>query len=154
VREDGGVYAWLERSADGGVLVLEGQAGVLRQVRVRREPGLPAHEVRAILVALEAYGVEAADAGSLIADGVTARRRAIERLCGLGRELDGSAFDEAVMRKTLSQLTLEEVHAQLRAYEVRFDQKYPPQPVSRPERLPDEAVTERADAAMAIVREV
>jgi hypothetical protein len=152
VREDSGVYAWLDRDADGGLLLLSGARTGLRGIRVRREPGLPISAVRSVAAALAVCGAEPADAGALIGDGVAARRRAIGRLCGLARELDGSAFDEEVTRKTLKSLTLEEIHAQLRAYEVRFDQKYPPQPVSRPERLPGEQGEDRADAAMAIVR--
>ena len=69
--------------------------------------------------------------------GLPRGQRACERLCGLGRELDGSAFDEGVWRRALSGLSLDEIHTQLRSFEVRFDGKYPPMPVSRPERLPD-----------------
>ena len=80
------------------------------------------------------------------------RQIAVERLCGLGRELDGAVFDEAVWRKTLRGLSLDEIHRQLHAYEVRFDRKYPPQSVSRPERLPEDKEEGRAGAAMAILR--
>jgi hypothetical protein len=76
----------------------------------------------------------------------------------LGRELDGSAFDDSVWRRVLAGLSLDEIHSQLRAFEVRFDQKYPPSPVSRPEKLrdadaEDSAGTTRAEGAMAIARE-
>jgi hypothetical protein len=40
----------------------------------------------------------------------------------------------------------------LRAYEVRFDAKYPPAPISRPEPLPEEDTGARHDAAWAIVQ--
>jgi len=152
VRADAGMYAWEARSADGGVLVLDGEQGGVRRLRVTREAGLPIAAVRAVCEALAASGADPADAAGLIADGVTARRRAVARLCGLGRELDGDAFDEGVWRKALRLLPVEEIHAQLRAYEVRFDQKYPPQPVSRPERLPGEEPEGRGGAAMEIVR--
>lgn len=94
--------------------------------------------------------MEPSRAGALIADGATARLRATERLCGLGRELDGDAFDDAVWRKTLSSLTLEEIHGQLRSFEVRFDLKYPPMPVSRPDHAQGAS---RSEDALAIVRE-
>jgi hypothetical protein len=84
-------------------------------------------------------------------DGALARQRAIERFCGLGRELDAEAFDPAVWRKTLAGLTLEEIQAHLRTYEVRFDRVYPPAPVSRPERLADDG-SQRASVALGILR--
>lgn len=152
VREDKGVYAWVERGSAGGVLALSGERQGLRFVDVRREAGLGLSAVRGIAEALSRCGARVEAAAGLIADGVSARHRAVGRLCGLARELDGSAFEEVVARRMLGSLTLEEIHAQLRAYEVRFDQKYPPQPVSRPERLPESERDERADVALAILR--
>jgi hypothetical protein len=90
------------------------------------------------------------DAAQLVLDGIAARDRATARLCGLGRELDGGAFDESAWRKSLRGLSLDEIHAQLRAFEVRFDAKYPPAPVSRPERLPEDGEANRLDVARAI----
>ncbi len=153
VREDAGTYAWLERSDNGGRLALRGRDGV-RVLEVSREGGLPARMVRAIREALDGSGAAVSDAAGLIADGVVARRQAIARFCGLGRELDGSAFEEAVWRRTLSGLSLEELHGHLRAYEVRFDAKHPPAPVSRPEPLGEGEREERAEAAWEIVRGV
>lgn len=150
VREDSGVYAWLERTADRGVLWLNGRNGV-RCLRVERMRGLSGQVVRAICETLGDCNVKAEDAASLIRDGVTARQRAIGRFCGLGRELDGAAFDESVQRKVFEKLSLAEIHRMLRAYEVRFDEKYPPRPVSQPEPLPDEEDGERSDKAFAIV---
>ncbi len=155
-RVDAGLYMWVERGADRRVLLLNGREGAV-QVRVERTEGLPARTVRAIREAARSCGVELEDAGRLVVDGVTARRRAIERLCGLGRELDGSTFDEGVWRKALAGLSLDDIHAHLRAYEVRFDAKYPPSPVSRPETLPDANEGEdsplgRTQQAMAIMR--
>ena len=157
VRVDSGIYSWVECGSDRRVLVLDGRNGV-RQLRVEREPGLPLEVIRSVSEAIRDCGVDVQQAGRLVSDGMTARRRAIERLCGLGRELDGTAFDDGVWRRILAGLSLEEIHAQLRAYEVRFDQKYPPDPVSRPESLPemesdDPAGMDRAGVAMAIVRE-
>lgn len=152
VRVDAGTYGWLKQGADRRMVELRGDGGV-RRLRVTREAGLPVSAVRAVCEALEACGADTGDAGRMIADGSTARRRAVERFCGLGRELDGGAFSETVWRKALSGLSLDEIHGQLRAYEVRFDAKYVPSPVSRPEVLPDEDSAERTGAALAIVRE-
>lgn len=134
VREDAGSYAWLDRDDEGGHLVLRGAKGD-RVLRVERGPELPAAAVHAVLDAVRAAQAGPEEVAGLIGDGVTARQRAVARFCGLGRELDGEAFDEAVWRKTLAGLTLTEVHRHLSAYEMRFDRKYPPTPVSRPERL-------------------
>lgn len=151
-REDDGVYAWAERSPDGRTLVLHGRRGD-RVMRFAREAALPPGVVREVRCALDEAGADPLDAARLIADGLTARRRALERFCGLGRELDGDAFEETAWRKALESLSLEELHAQLRAYEVRFDLKYPPQPVSRPEPLLEEAAGgARAEAVLEILR--
>ena len=157
VRLDAGLYTWIERGPDRRVLALRGGKGV-RSLRVERESGLPVAAVRSICEALRMCGADPNKAGQLLVDGMTARKRVIERLCGLGRELDGTTFDDGVWRRILADLSLEEIHAQLRGYEVRFDMKYPPAPVSRPERLPgtetgDGAGTTRTEVAMAIVRE-
>lgn len=156
IREDAGVYTWIERGPDRRILLLEGRR-TARLVRAEREPGLPPRAIRTICVALKEAGVKAdevPDFGRLIRDGLTARQRAVERFCGLGRELDGTAFEEGVWRKALGRLSLDEIHLQLRAYEVRFDAKYPPEPISRPEPLPETERDERRGAAMAIVREL
>ncbi len=155
VREDAGLYTWLERSSDRRVLLLKG-GHKTRLLRLEQEPGLPPRVVRSICAALKESGLsveQAGDVGRLVRDGLTARQRAVERLCGLGRELDESAFDETVWRKALSALTLEEVHTQLRTFEIRFDEKYPPEPVSRPERLPASDGEARETTALAILGE-
>jgi len=151
VRESGGVYTWASQSADAAVRLIRDDRGAKR-LRFTAAPGLPAQAVRAVRDALHAANAEPCDAARLITDGATARRRAIERLCGLGRELDGSAFDEPLWRRTLQPLTLDEIHAQLRAFEVRFDHVYPPQPVSQPEALPAWERDNRSGMALAIVR--
>lgn len=94
---------------------------------------------------------EARDAlPALAADGLTARRHAITRFCGLGRELDGKAFDETVWRKALEALSLEEIHQQLQALECRFDRHFQPERLSRPEPLPPVETDGRAGRAMNI----
>jgi hypothetical protein len=149
-REDYGEYAWESKQVNGGTLLLQGRNGC-RRVHAERIDALPCGAVREVVEALRVCGGGPEDAARLIADGATARRRAVERLCGLGRELDGPAFDEGTTRKALDGLTLEEIHRQSRAYEARFDRKYPPRPVSKPEPLEwdDDARSERA---LAIVR--
>ena len=154
VRVDAGVYAWFERGPGRRGILLRGRNGVGR-VRLERAAAPDVAAIRGICEALEEHHAAAEDAAGLIRDGVAARRRGIERFCGLGRELDGGAFDAAVWRRTLERLSLEEIHAQLRAYEVRFDQKYPPAPVSRPETLPPtgSGAEDRAEMAISIARE-
>ncbi|HOZ46287.1 MAG TPA: hypothetical protein PLO37_12170 [Candidatus Hydrogenedentes bacterium] len=154
VRERAGVYAWAERDAHGGTLVLHDRGGRVTCLKVEQEPGLPAGVVRSVMEVLAGSGFAETEAAALIVDGMTARQRAVGRLCGLGRELEGTAFDEALWRKTLRHLSLDEVHAQLRSFEIRFDAKYPPQPVSRPERLDGEAAQDREEVALAIARQV
>ncbi len=148
---DRGVYGWLERDGDGGSLFLEGEKG-LRRVVVSRVDGLTVEVACGIEKALRDLELPMGEAGALIVDGVVSRRRAVERLCGLGRELDGGDFEEETWRKTLGLLSLEEIHGQLRAFESRFDAKYPPAPVSIPEGLGDEGEASRSDAALSIVR--
>lgn len=151
VREDAGWYRHEMHGEGQHVITLRGKAGA-RVVHVTRAPALPPAAVHSILESLREHGGVPQDAGRLVADGLIARRRAVERLCGLARELDGGAFDEGVCRKSLQSLSLDEIHTQLRAYELRFDRKYPPAAVSRPEPLPETTRDRRAGDAMAIVR--
>ncbi|MFA6240985.1 MAG: hypothetical protein WC655_08655 [Candidatus Hydrogenedentales bacterium] len=150
-RQDAGTFCWLERNADERAVLLRGAAGD-RVVRARREKGLTPGTIRAVRAALAEANASEANAAQLIADGAAARHRVVERFCGLGRELDGDAFDVDTWRKTLAALSLEDIHTHLRAYEVRFDKKYPPAPVSTPERLPDEEPSRRSGDALAILR--
>ncbi len=131
-RVDAGEYC-IERSSHHTTALLLRGAGGSTRVVMTPAPELPASAARNIAEMLHALKAAPADAARLISDGLAARQRATERLCGLARELDGDAFEERLCRKTLTGLTLEEIHAQLRAYEVRFDAKDPPLPVSKPE---------------------
>ena len=151
IREDAGSYVWLERGDSVRTLYLRGQhePRILRFERI----DTPAPEaLRSICDALAQTGADPGKAGALIRDGAQARQRAIERFCGLGRELDGDTFMEPVWCKALAGLSLTEIHEQLRAYETRFDAKYPPAPVSQPEALPEDESPGRAASAMAIAR--
>ncbi len=145
---DSGEYAVERWTRDGGALLLRGTGSSTRVV-MTPAPELPVSAARAIAEALHTAKAAPEDAARLIADGLAARSRATERLCGLARELDGEAFEERVWRRTLAGLALDEIHAQLRAFELRFDVKYPPLPVSRPEA----EGASRAGEAMAIARE-
>ncbi len=153
VRDDEGVYQWLERSSERRVLVLRGRHGD-RLLRLDHVVGLPPACVRDVSEVLERHGLEPRDAGRIVADGLTARQRAIARLCGLGRDLDGDAFDEVLWRRTLENLALDEIHAQLRTFELRFDAKYPPEPVSQPDPLPEDTHPERTESVLSILRSI
>jgi hypothetical protein len=146
-----GTYHWLESNEDERALVLHSN-GESRIVRARRVDGLPPVAVRDILHALDEASARECDAARLIADGATARTRAIERFCGLGRELDGPSFDDTLWRRTLAQLSLDEIHVHLRAYETRFDHKYPPTPTSKPEPLHAATAHDR-NRALTILRD-
>lgn len=151
VRVDDGAYAWIEGNGEKGTLRLYGREGA-RTIRVEPVRSVSTEVLRTIVETVRALNVDFDATPALIADGLEARTRSIERLCGLGRELDGTAFDERAWRKALTPLTLDEIHGQLRAFEVRFDRKYPPHPVSRPERLEEAEHDGRWDEAMAILR--
>lgn len=136
VREDAGRYRWVWRDDDAGELLLHGADQSLR-VKLERRNTMPASCVRDLCAAAREHGVGPGALAGLVADGVTARHRAVGRLCGLAAELDGAAFDETLWRETLAHKSLAEIQGHLHAYEVRFDRKYPPERVSRPEKLPE-----------------
>lgn len=152
VREDSGTYVRETFGEDELRIVLRGRRGT-RVLRAVREQRLGPKAAGDICAALDEHGQDASQAAQLISDGIAARRRAIGRLCGLARELDGAAFDEDVCRRSAEHLTLDEIHAQLRPYENRFDAKYPPAPVSRPSVLPDASGKNARPDALAILRE-
>ncbi|MBX7259069.1 MAG: hypothetical protein K1Y02_22090 [Candidatus Hydrogenedentes bacterium] len=151
LRQDAGTFCWIERDTDERAVLLCGAAGA-RIVRATRQPGLSPNTINEVRSALALAKAAESDVAKLITDGASARRRAIERLCGLGRELDGDAFDVDTWRKSLAALSLEDIHTHLRAFEVRFDNKYPPTPVSKPERLRDDEPSHRRGDALAILR--
>lgn len=144
VREDAGTYRWLDRDDLGGRLLLDGQRGQ-QVITVTRGEVVSAAAIRALQECAGRLNVHLEDAPRLMEDGIAARHRALDRFCGLGRELDGDTFDEELWRKTLRQLPLAELQVHLRGLEVRFDAKYPPRPVSRPVPL-DDAATPSRDA--------
>jgi hypothetical protein len=150
-RIDAGSYRWEERTATRRVLLLDGRDGC-RRVRFEARADLTPVETRALAECLAETGTPASAAPALLRDGLEARSRAVARLCGLGVELDGTAFDAAAWRRMLGGLPLDEIHGHLRAFESRFDAKYPPEPVSQPEPLPD-ATDTREPRAWGILRD-
>ncbi|MFM1920469.1 MAG: hypothetical protein RLZZ303_2103 [Candidatus Hydrogenedentota bacterium] len=148
VREDAGVYAVPRQTPELREVELRGSAGTC-VVRFERECSLDAASAREVALALRDTRSTPQDAGQLLRDGAAARAQALRRLCALGRELDGAVFDESRWRRMLSGLSLEELHGELRSFEARFDARYPPQPVSQPEPLEDDAGMSRL---MALVR--
>jgi hypothetical protein len=156
IRVDAGAYAWERRETDLRVMRLDGAHGV-RRLEWRRVEGLPPHCLRALADAGRAAHAAPDRLADLVHDGAEARERAIARLCGLGRELDGTAFDAAAWRRLLEPLSLREIHGHLNAFETRFDRAFPPEPVSRPEALEDEtqraSTQSRADQALRLLRD-
>ncbi|MEA3364085.1 MAG: hypothetical protein U9Q79_00470 [Candidatus Hydrogenedentes bacterium] len=152
IREDAGLYTVITWSKETRELLLEGRSGA-QLLRAERMPFLAAETARTVQETMDELSVQPEAVAGILRDGVTARRRAVERFCGLGHELDGRAFDEAVWRRTLEALTLDELTAHLRTYEVRFDHKYPPSPTSYPEALPESEHGAWTNRAMGIVRD-
>lgn len=150
IRADAGSYRWLDAAEDGGVLELRGTATTC--IRLTRVPCPHPLALAAIIEAMREHDVAAQGLAVLLHDGCLARRRALLRLCALGRELDGGAFDESRWHALLAKASLDEIHHHLRAYEIRFDQKYPPQPTSQPEPLPDEHSAARHHTAWSILQ--
>lgn len=150
-RIDRGTYAWIEKGDDTKRIALIGESGVT-VLTADRIADVAISEVRAITEAIHDAGADMRDAPQLIADGSTARRRAAARFIGLGRELDGDAFDTAVWRRAIAYLSLDEIHDQLRAYESRFDAKYPAARASVPEALPDDSAAHASIEALEILR--
>lgn len=148
VREDAGVYAVRAETADYRELELHGATGV-RVLRFQRESSIDAAAVLDVAMALRESSASATQAAQLIRDGIGARRRAVERLCGLGRELDGQTFDETLWRRMLTGCSLEEVQSQLQLFEARFDARFPARPVSACESLEE---SEEAERVLALVR--
>ena len=149
-RIDAGAYAWVERGAQRRVLILQGTHGA-RRITAERIEGFDPGAAAALVETMDKARVPLERLPLLVEEGLTARRRAVARLIGLGRELDGDAFDADLTKRMLEGLTLNEVHAHLRAFEARFDARYPPRPVSQPEC--EETETDaRAGEALAILR--
>lgn len=149
-REEAGTYRWLDRDEHGGRLFLTNAQGA-RTVTVERGQPVSAAAVRAIQLAASRLNVRLEDAARLIEDGAAARDRAIDRCCGLGRELDGDAFDEAHWRAAFRAMPLHALHAHQRALELRFDAKYPPLPASRP--VPLDGPVHAPGGALALLRD-
>ncbi len=151
-RRDSGVYHWEDESGGGRRIVLHGAAGST-EIRARRMPALPPRTMEAVTAFLDRHGLAAARIPELLEDGREARQRALTRLCGLGRELDGSAFDAALWRDALANASLAALHKHLEPYEQRLEARHPPTPVSKPEPLPDGDAADRAEMALRIARE-
>ena len=148
-RVDAGTYRWEACETGVKALVLEGR-GQTQRLAFEQVAGLPVSAVRLLLAVMRMHEVDAEALGALASDGVAARQRAVARFCGLGRELEGDAFDEQLWRNTMTGLSLRGIHQHLEGMEVRFDQKYPPQPVSVASGLENESADN--EKAMAILK--
>lgn len=150
VCEERGTYAWVERSPMRAVIRLQGSGGS-KTIEINALEELAPCTVHGLRAFMAENRVKEPALSGLLRDGLSARRRAMYRLAGLARELDGEAFDAALWERMAREMTLDELHAHLRCYETRFDAKYPPRPVSQPEPL--EAVEgQTAPAVLDILR--
>jgi hypothetical protein len=136
---DHGVYHWIERGRRTAVIRLHGRTGA-KTLEIRTVDGLNPETEHVLRTLMNEHHLEEGEISGLIRDGLAARKRASLRLTGLARELDGEGFDTGLWRRISHGMTLDDIHAQLRGYEMRFDAKYPPQPVSRPESLEEGAL--------------
>ncbi len=80
VREDSGTYRRHAINDNEMHIELHGALGV-RTLHATRQSGLPPSTIREVCATLRAHAASTRDAARLIADGIAARRRAIERLC-------------------------------------------------------------------------
>lgn len=152
VRIEAGTYAWVRHDAEGGMLDLYPAGAAPRSLTLQRIHALAPSQARDLIETIAREGIRGEQVPALLRDGLCARRRAIERFRGLGRELDGAAFDATLWRRTLEACTLDEIHGHLRSFEVRFDLAYPPTPVSKPEPLDTATDTPRAKLALSIAQ--
>jgi len=162
VVEDAGSYRWLVSATDGGVALFDATrfSGTFRFSRQKNRPEqAPDAYEKSVCLMKKELGLDIAraeDVAQLLAvarDGETARKRAIERLCALGKELDGDSFDEHTWRATLCPLSLSQIHAHLRSFERRFDEKYPPMLVTKQETLDPGGDKHREKLAAGILSE-
>lgn len=153
VRCDEGSYVWHVNEPETRELALHGKTGIAVLRFERRAPATPAC-LRAVDALIEQHTLKADHIAGLIEDGLAARRNAVARYCGLGRELDGAAFDEAGWRALFESKSLREIGDHLAALEVRYDRQRPPQPVSRPEALDaaTDAAEQRRERALRVLR--
>ena len=129
-----GTYAWRDTEPEHRELTLHSEEATLT-LHFERCDALPVESVRALATLARKQHLAVNTLAGLVEDGLTARRNAIARFCGLSRDLDGKSFDESGWRGMLEAMTLRQIGEQLAAVETRYDRSHPPAPVSRPEAL-------------------
>ena len=145
-----GRYQWREAGTQQRELLLFGQDATVT-VRLERCDAPSVDTVRALMELTRDHALAHDSLAGLVEDGLTARRNAIARFCGLSRELDGDGFDEEGWRALLAGMTLRQVGERLAAIETRYDRLHPPQPASRPEPLDRDIPEDRAQKALQIL---
>ncbi len=140
-----GDYRWFSHGDGNGYLVLRLENQVQRVYHIERWAGFSLRFQRALWQSMRKWQVLPAQVISLIEDGVEARNYAIQRLCGLGKFLEGDCFDSSHWEKVLSQCSLSEIHAYLKKWEDRFEKQSPPERLSRPEKV-DESWSNEAES--------
>ena len=129
-----GTYCLQDTAADCRELILHTDDSAVT-LRFEKCSALNVEVIRALTILAQEQRIAPNTLASLVEDGLTARRNAIARFCGLSRELDGAGFDEQQWRDLFGGMTLRQIGEHLASVEKRFDRTYPPQPVSRPETL-------------------
>ena len=129
-----GAYAWRDTATDNRELILYTDESAVT-LHLERCNALNVETIRALTTLAQEQHLTTETLPSLVEDGLTARRNAIGRFCGLSRELDGAGFDENHWRDLFNKLSLRQINEHLATVEKRFDKTHPPQPISHPESL-------------------
>ncbi|MFC1735120.1 hypothetical protein ACFL1X_03320 [Candidatus Hydrogenedentota bacterium] len=161
-RVDGGEYRIVSRQVGGIEIEFAGDrlSGHFEAKEViSGGDGLVEGLVEELRAELEVRGPDVVLPGSdadfvmvLMRDGLNARRDALERMCSLGRDLDGDAFPESFWRERQSSLSVSDMKDNLALLERRFNEKYPPRPLSvREDPGVDAEADERIEKVKAIL---
>ncbi len=140
-----GDYRWFSHGDGNGYLILRMKDPHQITYRVERWGGFPIRFQRALWQNMRKWQLTPSQVLSLIEDGITARNYAIQRICGLGTYLEGDNFDASQWEKVMSRCSFNEIYANLKKWEARFEAQSPPTTRSRPEKV-DESWTETTNS--------
>lgn len=130
-----GEFRWFSHGDGNGYLILKTRDNQILTYRVERWGGFSIRFQRALWQYMRKWQLSPSEVLSLIEDGVTAREYAIQRICGLGRYLEGDNFDTSQWEKVMSRCALKEIYTNLQKWEARLEGQNPPARLSRPEKV-------------------